>query len=221
VVESENLVPRSKPAANAGVPFALGDTIIRAEGTNHRAIVVTPRAPMLYGHARLKRLRENPTAELSAPDRYLIDEVTRRRPRVAIFRAADDGQRRLWEFDPKLSDAEAEELGYRLTRALLPIHRRMLHRGVALMVHTEWGTRECYAMRYGVRKAAAELTATARGASSVTQVDTWILRNMLFHVALTIEHVTEKLLPDHVRMIERRWQRLKGVTEHLPPSVVD
>ncbi|HEU5076734.1 MAG TPA: hypothetical protein VFU02_21240 [Polyangiaceae bacterium] len=120
-----------------------------------------------------------------------------------------------------MTSAEAEELGYLITKSLLPVHRRMMANGVALLAHTECGARECYAMRYGVRRLLTELDEEPHTDPALTDVDRWILRNMLFHFALDLDHVTTSLLPNQIRMIERRWDRVSDLVRKLPKRFLD
>jgi len=108
-----------------------------------------------------------------------------------------------------------------LTRALLPLHRRLLKSGLVLMIHTDWGLRECYAMRHGVRRLKAELKQAAGQSDPVIKADHWILSNMLLHVALSMDHVVTELLPTHLAMIDRRLAFLQKMINSLPTSAVD
>ena len=54
----------------------------------------------------------------------------------------------------------------------------------------------------------------------VQTVDRWLLNNMLLHVALSIDHVTQRLLPLHLGMIDRRWEQLEHTLRQLPPDAV-
>lgn len=202
-------------------PFRISETQVLTDTATHPVMVITPRVPMVFGLERIETLRK-PT-RLSEVDRYIIDQTRRRKGRVhlAAFRAGDDFGQRLWSFDPTLSGAEIEELGYLITKSLIPVHRRMMANGVALIAHTEWGPRECYAMRYGVRRLLTELGDHPHSEPALTDVDTWILRNMLFHFALDLDHVTTSLLPSQIRMIERRWERVSDLVTKLPAHLLE
>jgi hypothetical protein len=176
---------------------------------------------MVLGPERLERWRE-PTS-LSPGDRLLIEETRRRRGRVHIgaIRARNELGECVWSFDPNLTGTQVEELGYLLTCVLLPVHRRMLANGVAVFAHTEWGTLECYAMRQGVRRLLAELRAHPHPDAALTEIDLWILRNMLFHFSLSLQHVTTHLLPHQIRLLERRWDHVSELLTKLPSHFVD
>jgi hypothetical protein len=119
-----------------------------------------------------------------------------------------------------MTEIELEQAGLVVTRALLPLHRRLMAAGVVLMVHTEWGTRECYAMRHGLRKLVEEIDAK-RAPSATDEADRWLLSHMLLHVALNLDHVATTLLPTHLAMIDRRWPRVRELVALLPPDAVD
>src|SRR5262245_43101292 len=109
---------------------------------------MTPSAPMAMGRDRIARLREVPP--LSQVERWILEQVRAAgdAARIVVFRAVNDQNECVWRFDPELDDDELKEAGYLFSRAILPLHRRLLAIGVVLMVHTEWGLRECHAMRH-------------------------------------------------------------------------
>jgi hypothetical protein len=92
---------------------------------------------------------------------------------------------------------------------------------MVLMVHTDWGLRECYALRHGVRQLKSELRQGTGKADPVIEADHWILSNMLLHVALSMDHVVSELLPTHLAMLDRRLAFLKNLIASLPASSVD
>lgn len=204
------------------MPFAVDDLTLTHGDFSHGAMVITPKQPMVLGKERIDKLRGS--TSLNKVDRWLIEQAARRqgRNRVLLFRACNARDERVWQFDPSLTDPELEEAGYVLSCALIPFHRRLLNSGVVLMVHTDWGVRECYAMRHGVRKLERELRAAGKSMhGAVRAADQWLLSNMLLHVALSLEHVTQKLLPLHLGMIDRRWSQIGGMLSKLPRHAVD
>ena len=93
------------------MPFTIEDLPIRHQELTHRAIVITPKNPMVLGRERIEALRR-PTS-LNKVDRWLIDQAVRRsgKSRLILFRACNRQGERVWQFDPSLSDAELEEAG--------------------------------------------------------------------------------------------------------------
>lgn len=203
------------------MPFTIEEHPMQHGGVHQVAVVITAKNPMVIGHDRIQRLRR--PAGMSDVDRWLIQQAAQRadRAKVILFRAVNAQGERVWQFDPDLSDQELSEGGYVLTRALLPFHRRLLKSGMALMVHTDWGLRECYAMRQGVRQLKSELKRGPSPQDPVIEADHWILSNMLLHVALSMDHVITELLPTHLPMIDRRLSFLKALITNLPASAVD
>jgi hypothetical protein len=203
------------------MPFNVEEYPMQHVGVRQVAVVITAKNAMVVGRERIQRLRR-PTG-MNDVDRWLLEQAASRadRAKVVLFRAVNNDGDRVWQFDPSLNDNELEEGGYVLTRALLPLHRRVLASGMVLMVHTDWGLRECYAMRHGVRKLKAELQKSAGKADPVVEADRWILSNMLLHVALSMNHVVTELLPGHLAMLERRRVFLKTLVASLPASAID
>ena len=142
------------------------------------------------------------------------------RVRVVLFRAMNSAGQRVWQFDPDMSEEELEEAGIVFTRALLPFHRRLMAAGIVLMVHTEWGIRECYAVRHGLRVLSKQLESKSNP-TPVEEADRWVVGHMLLHVALNLEHVTTTLLPAHLTMVERRWPRVQELVSLLPHDAID
>lgn len=202
------------------MPFQFSELVLHHRNIEYTATVITPKTMMTFGRDRIGQLSK-PTG-ISRVERWMIEEVGRRgeRARVLLFRAVNTQAQRVWQFDPDMSEQELEDAGVILTKALLPFHRRLMASGVVLMVHTEWGVRECYAMRHGLRVLARELDSKSN-LTPVEEVDRWLLSHMLLHVALNIEHVTTTLLPTHLTMIERRWPRVRELVALLPPEAVD
>lgn len=198
------------------IPFTVTDVSISRKGVKRLAMAITPRKPMVIDRARVSALKKS--AGLSPVELWLIDQVRKRGEgsRVVLFRAMNPTAERVWLFDPAMDEAELGEAGYVLTQALLPFHRRLIAAGAVLMVHTDWGGRECYAMRRGVKRSAEELQTVAEPTAE-QELDRWILKNMLLHVALSLEHVVDKLLPAHLSMIERRWPRVEELVAAVKP----
>ena len=201
------------------MPFTLGEVLLSHHGVERGAMVITPRTPIVVGAARLEQVAQ--AKGLSPVERWLIEQIQQRgeRARVVLFRAVNDKRERVWQFDPALSEDQLQEGGYVMSKALVPFHRRMLASGVVLMVHTDWGLRECYAMRQGIRRLVQELDAV-RDRDAVEEADRWLLSHMLLHVALGLDHVTTSLLPTHMTMIERRYPSVLELVSQLPPDAI-
>lgn len=183
------------------------------------ALIMTPRARMVIDDAKRERLRGDP--ELNEADRWIIGRVRERGPDVPILimRGADENGQRLWEFDPKYSEAELEDLGRLLCRALLPLYRRFLCSGIILFVHTEWGARETPPMRRGIARLAEELVDTRPPNMHLRELDLWILRNMLLFSSLSTTHVIDTLLPAHLRLVGHRKRQVADLVARVRPTL--
>jgi hypothetical protein len=203
-------------AEAADAPFVFNEIGLGAGALRLRGLVMMPKKPMIVDRERLDRLRGATT--VNDAERGIIAAARRARARVLVLRAADDTGTRLWQLDPSLDEPALAEGGYVLSRAILPLHRRLVAAGVMLMVHTEWGVRECYAMRERVVRLAAERRSATDACGAL---DDWLLRHVLLHTALGFDHVVKNVLPSHVTMIDRRAARVTSLLAELPASELD
>jgi hypothetical protein len=202
----ERRVPTTRsPLGAEEKPFSIVDARVRTNKGPASVMVVTPKNRMVVDHARLDRLSK--PAGLSPVEMWLIEQARLRGEgaRVVLFRAVNEYGERVWEFDPSFTDSDLEQGGTIMTRALLPFHRGLLESGVVLMVHTDWGFRESYAFRHGVRVLAEQLSLSR---SDDNELDRWILGKMLMHVALKLDHVVRTLLPAHMGLLQQRVDRV-------------
>src|SRR5205814_7583732 len=124
-------------ASQPPLPFDIADLTLRKGGLEYRAMTITPKNPMIIGRERIEKLRH--AGDVNQVERSLIAQVRRRDDvRVVLFRAKNDTGERVWQFGPDLEDSMMEDAGTVMTRALLPLHRRLMAAGVMLMVHTDW-----------------------------------------------------------------------------------
>jgi hypothetical protein len=89
-----------------------------------------------------------------------------------------------------------------------------------LFVHSEWGDRECIAMRKGVELAIEEAMARPDADTALVRADVWILKNMLFHFSLPMERIVESVLPPHLRMMHTRLPRVRTLVSELPKASI-
>lgn len=184
-----------------------------------KAIVLTPKHTVVFGRAKLDEV--NTGTELSAVDRWLLEQMTQAQAPIAVFRSVNDAGERVWAVDPELGSDETEQLGYVLTRGLLPVHRRMVTAGVALFAHTDWGLKETEAMRGGVRRMLEVLAERPRAHPAVQELDVWILKHLLFHFGMPYQHIIQNVLPDHLRLIGGRAERARELVARLPHAAID
>lgn len=200
--------------------FVITELDIPVAGVRHPAMVVMPPAPMIVDRKRLDAVRG--TDRVNEVEKRILRECEQRKGRchVAIFRGVTVSGQVGWSFDPSFDERELAEAGYVMTRALLPLHRRMLKNEILLFVHSEWGDRECLAMRRGVELAIEEAAARPDADSPLVRADLWILKNMLFHFALPMERIIESVLPPHLRMMHSRLPRVRTLVGELPKASI-
>jgi hypothetical protein len=200
--------------------FVIDEVEIAAAGVRHPAMVVTPHAPMVVDRKRLNAVRGSDS--VNDVEKRILRHCERRKGRchVAIFRGVTSAGQTGWSFDPTFDERELGEAGYVMTRALLPLHRRMLANEILLFVHSEWGDRECVAMRKGVELAIEEAAARPDADSALVRADLWILKNMLFHFALPMDRIIESVLPPHLRMMHTRLPRVRTLVAELPKTSI-
>jgi hypothetical protein len=202
------------------MPFDIGEQTVRDGAIAQRVMVITPKSSVVIGLKRIRDLRK-PTG-ISRVERWLIEQAHQgsSSAHILLFRAVNNEGERVWQFDPDLSEPDLEEGGYVMSKALLPFHRRLMAGGIVLMVHTDWGLRECYAMRSGVQKALAEI-ARSPNEDPTREADRWVLSHMLLHAALDLDHIVQSLLPGHLTMVKRRWPRVRELIARLPANAID
>lgn len=200
--------------------FVISELEIPVAGVRHPAMVVTPPAPMVVDRKRLEAVRGSDS--VNEVEKRILRECEQRKGRchVAIFRGVTASGQVSWSFDPRFDERELGEAGYVMTRALLPLHRRMLANEILLFVHSEWGERECIAMRKGVELAIEEAMARPDVDTPLVRADLWILKNMLFHFALPMERIIDSVLPPHLRMMHTRLPRVRTLVAELPKASI-
>ena len=207
----------SLPESPPDLPFSFGLVEIVCPDRACHVLTMTPRVPTVFGAKRRESLRGEPT--LSPVERRILDFVAARPENtpVLLLRGADEEGNRLWRFDPAFDDDELEETGRLFSRAVMPLYRGLLARGIVLFVHSDWGYREIGPIRRGL-DALAEHPDPRQPALSA--VDGWISRNMLLYSSLSMEHVVEQLLPTHLVLLDRRTERAQRLLGRVPPGAV-
>jgi hypothetical protein len=191
--------------------------MITSASAKRVATVLTPRNPMVFDRVRLQRVEA--AAKLSPVEQWLVENA-RQNPeesRITILRAVNSSGTRVWLFDPSFENAELEEVGYLLTKALLPFHRALAQTGVVLMAHSDWGDRESYGLRSGVWRRVDELSVKTTPTADES-LDLWALKNMVHHMSLSLEHVVRNVLPRHRAMVDRSWARLQKTLGARDPA---
>jgi hypothetical protein len=176
------------------------------------------------GRERLAALREQSSAGII--DQEIVEEVRRRRTEmpIAVFRGLADSGEIAWAFAEDLSDAEVDELAYRLVVSQQPTYRSLLEAGVFVIVHVECGRRETPSFRAGTARRLAELRGEladmtqTRRLDPVRRLDIWMLQNLTFFFNLELESVLRDVLPDKIPLLEQRVPTIKAMLAALPAA---
>jgi len=155
-------------------------------------------------------------------DRRILARVRKRSANtpIMIMRGIDDSGDALWRFDADFGDAELEQAGRIFVGSLLPLYRRLLAAGIVLFVHAHWGERETPPLRRGIAQLVSELKASPEDLA-VHDLDHWILKNMLLFSSLSMLHVAQNLLPDHLSLLERREHRIHALLARVPAQALE
>ncbi|MCR9165184.1 MAG: hypothetical protein ACE37F_36890 [Nannocystaceae bacterium] len=196
------------------VPFDFDHVVVETEGFSCGVLVMTPQERTVLGEAQREHLRSVPP--LSEVEQAILDRIAERPKEtpILIIRGADDEGRSLWSFDASWNDEELEETGLVFSRAVMPFYRGLLDRGIVLFVHSDWGFREIGPIRRGLN-ALADQVSTSSTDGAVAAIDEWIVRNMLLYSSLSLTHVVERLLPTHLRLLERRGDRVRRLFDRV------
>jgi hypothetical protein len=196
-------------------PFELSQVPIVDQRDKGLATVLTPKNAMVFDWNKLNRIKV--ATGLSPVEQWIVERAAREPDNagIIILRAVNSAGQRVWLFDPGFDNETLAEAGYVLTKALLPFHRALAKAGVVLMVHSDWGDRESYGLRHGVWRCIDEMSQrTEPGAES--ELDLWVVKNMVHHMSLPLDHVVKNVLPPHLAMIRRRSARAQSVFRTKP-----
>lgn len=207
------------PDDSSELPFVFDHVQVSSETHSCGVLIMTPRVPTVFGAKR--RAAVEGTSRISSVERRILQAVEERPSNtpILILRGGTDDGTRLWSFDPSFDDEELEETGSVFSRAVVPLYREFLARGVVLHAHSDWGYREIGPIRRGLDALGRDLSLTGQH-PSISAVDEWIIRNMLLYSSLSLRHVLDKLLPAHLSLLARREQRTQRMLGRLPPGTL-
>ncbi len=200
-------------------PFVFEQVRVSSTQRNCEALLMTPRTRTVFGEQRRAALRDT---RLSPVEQGILSRVATRpnNTPILILRGADDFGNRLWEFDPNFDDQQLEETGRAFSRSVMPLYRQLVAHGIVLFVHADWGNREIPPIRRGLAQLADDL-GTTHSDPAVSALDEWVIRNVLLYSSLSLRHVIEKLLPEHLSLLARREARAARLVEALPRGILD
>jgi len=198
--------------ASEASPLQIDERTLLTSRGPRVALMLWPSAPITLGAARLAELRTD--LKRATVDQQIVREIKRRRGRVQmlIFRGVGPNGA-AWRFDPALSDDDAEELGYLLTKSQLPTWRRLAVSGVHLHLHTDWGVRESGTCRRGAVRLRHELTTGTPGATA--RFDAYMLSYLSLFYSADLDHVLRDLLPNQLGLVEQRAARIHELIADL------
>lgn len=181
------------------------------------ALVLTPNVHVTIGPERITGLRAQ--IGMSEVDRMVIGEARARSERVdlTIFRGRDDDGNGSWGFVEGISEDDASQLAMAMLRSNLPLYRGLMRAGLCLHLHVDWGPVELVAFREAAEELSSELEVRSEG-EDADAVDVWILRNLTFFFALSLEKVLTSILPEKLALMEKRMERIQRMVLQLAPE---
>lgn len=199
------------------LPFTFEQRHVRFRSGRTGALVMTPRQPTVFGQDRLDAVRRCPG--LSAAKEGMLCRIEDRESNtpILILRATDDDGSRLWEFDPDFSAEELAGVARDFVQSLLPFYRRVARSGIVLFVHSGWRSRDLATLRETVA-VTSKSRALSIAEEGLGRLDAWIVRNMLMYSSLSLDHVLEQLLPDHLGLLSRRKKRANDLLGAIGPG---
>ena len=175
------------------------------------ALVITPAAHVAWG---LDRLDQPPQTEPSELDRLMVAEA-RARPGtdLTIMRGRDDDGQGSFRIEPGVSEAQAQEIAMTVLRDTMPLYRELVRGGLRLHLHCEWEPMAAAAFRDAGDRLAARLAGRRDPAS---QVDSWILGNLLFFFSLSFKRTVSGMLPNKLDRMDKRSERIRQMALAIP-----
>ncbi|PRQ08627.1 hypothetical protein [Enhygromyxa salina] len=200
--------------------------IERALGGSWGALVVTPTEKIDWDRSKLEQMRRR--VANSPRDAEIINAFVsaRTRPRVFVFRGANDDASARVRFDPELDDHEREELGDLLFASHVRVLRGLLAAGAHLFVYVDWpsSTLALFGRAMG-RLADARATALAgqvsRSSARILRMDLWIFSRLTLYCAQPFADVIGEFLPEHLPLLDRRAERVARLTEGIPSEAFE
>ena len=131
---------------------------------------------------------------------------------VCILRAGADAGPGSYRFSARLSESEATDLAETMLAGQLLVYREMVKVGVTLFVHSEFGCLEAEAYRAAAERHIAALRCDDDPQS---EVDLWILQNLVFYFTTSFESLATAVLPEKLPMMEKRMERIRRMAARL------
>ncbi|KIG13575.1 hypothetical protein DB30_07906 [Enhygromyxa salina] len=198
----------------------------RVLGGTWGALVVTPTIQINWDRALLEQLRRS-TAN-SARDAEIVSAFTTApsKPRVFVFRGANDDATASVRFASELDDHEREELGDLLFASHVRVLRSLLAAGAQLFVYVDWP--RCMLALFGRAmgrladaRSAALAGPVSESRAGILRMDLWIFSRLTLYCAQPFADVVGEFLPEHMPLLDRRAERVARLTEGIPREVFE
>lgn len=190
--------------------------VVTTEGVR-RALVVTPAERLRVGRARIDATKAGDRG--SDVDDEIVQQVSTwpEKIDVVLLRSWGGSEERSWGFEPALSDAEVDELGYQLMRDQLAFFRRIIALGTYAIAATDLSAREFDAMVRGTMRLTRELTARigAGAASDADTLDRWILDHFSLWTTRHFDEFVLQGLPALFALVDRHAHKLADLTTKI------
>lgn len=192
------------------VPLACATLSLETAIGERTALVLTPTQEVVVEQAPAQR------GQLSAIDHWIIQAAQRAAEQklatVCIYRARADTGPGHYRFSSRLTEAGAADLAETMLGGQLLVYREMVKMGVSLFVHSEFGRVEAQAYRVAAQR---HIEALRGHDDPQSEVDLWILQNLVFYFTSSFESLASTLLPEKLPMMEKRMERIRRMAARL------
>ena len=175
------------------------------------ALVLTPTVHVVWG---LDRIDREPNVEPSDLDRLIVAEA-RARPGtdLTIMRGCDDDGKGSFRIEPGATEEQARKVAISVLRETMPLYRELTRVGLCPHLHAEWEPVAAAAFR----EAGDELSARLAGRQdAASQLDSWILSNLLFFFSLSFKRTVSGMLPNKLDLMDKRSDRIRQMALAIP-----
>jgi len=190
--------------------------VVTSQGVR-RALVVTPAERLRVGRSRIDATKAGDRG--SEVDDEIVEKVSTwpEKIDVVLLRSWGGSEERSWGFEPTLSDAEVDELGYQLMRDQLAFFRRIIALGTYAIAATDLSAREFDAMVRGTMRLTRELSARigAGAASDADALDRWILDHFSLWTTRPFDEFVLQGLPSLFTLVDRHAHKLADLTARI------
>jgi len=179
------------------------------------AMVITPTKHLVWGLDRVSRPAPPEPSDL---DRTIVAEARALSgTELTIMRGRDDAGNGSFRIEAGVSEPQARDIARSVLRDSMPLYRELIRVGLRLHLHCEWEPIAAAAFRDAGGELAARLAGKRDPAS---QLDSWILGNLLFFFSLSFRRTVSGMLPNKLGRMDKRSARIREMALAIP-SVFD